>query len=242
MLLSDYLAQTQNLLQYPGSATSGLYTQPNLFSYINIARTQVAAEGECARRYTSLAVTTTANQWPLSAVVLTPGTSATFKVNQMWRLNTGLGPFTQTLLEARSFEWLSTYYSLVVAPSGPPKVWAPYNQGTMGSIFIAPTPDATYSLPVDAVVLPSPLSAPSDAETVIPGIWDVAVPYFAAYLALLGAQMQARAADAQRMLTLYETFMERARRFATPQVLPANYSQVPNQVQANQLGLQKAAG
>jgi hypothetical protein len=58
---------------------------------------------------------------------------------------------------------------------------------------------------------------------VIPAPFTTAVPFFAAYLALLGTQSQARAEDAKRMLENYEEFMTRARRMSTPTTNPKAY-------------------
>ena len=76
----------------------------------------------------------------------------------------------------------------------------------------------------------------------IPYLWTDAVPFFAAYFALLSAQAGARQAEADRMFARYQEFTNRARRFATPSVLPFIYPQSGNPVQANQLGLQPAGG
>src|ERR1700678_1832948 len=49
VLTSYYLPQTRNLLQLPGTNSTSLYTDANLTLWINIARGQVAGEGECIR-------------------------------------------------------------------------------------------------------------------------------------------------------------------------------------------------
>jgi hypothetical protein len=91
------------------------------------------------------------------------------------------------------------------------------------------------------VCFPITLASDSDPEA-IPYLWTDAVPYFAAYLALLSAQSQARQADAERMFSRYSEFLNRARRFATPSVLSGIYPQNPSPVMQNQLGIQRAAG
>jgi hypothetical protein len=61
----------------------------------------------------------------------------------------------------------------------------------------------------------------------IPYLWTDAVPYFAAYLALLSSQTGARTADADKMMQRYTEFVERAKRAATGDVLPWQYQGQP---------------
>jgi len=76
----------------------------------------------------------------------------------------------------------------------------------------------------------------------IPYLWTDAVPYFAAYLALMSAQTNMRMEQAQRYFQLYQTFVQRARQAATPAVNRYAYEQMPDPTRANKLGLQGGAG
>jgi len=91
------------------------------------------------------------------------------------------------------------------------------------------------------VCLPITLVSDGTAEA-IPYPWTDAVPYFAAYLALLSAQSPARTADADRMMQRYELFMGRARQFSNPDVLRTEYLQSVDETVTNKLGLQAAGG
>lgn len=240
--LSDYLTQTRRLLQNP-SAQVALYNDTDLTDYVNTARTQVAAEGECLRALVSFQPQA-GNSGPYAFSTIHTGVqgyASVFKVPQIYPALGGAQPVV-----SRSWEWFVQYYITSDATANVPTDYAQYGQGSSGSLLFNPTPGASPQvLILDCICLPTTLTSPSQNDLAIPALWDVPVPYFAAYQALLSAQMQARWADAQRMLELYETFMARARGFATPAVLPTNYEQVPNPTRANQLatsGPQGGAG
>ncbi|MDE2105452.1 MAG: hypothetical protein KGL39_49955, partial [Patescibacteria group bacterium] len=156
-----------------------------------------------------------------------------------------------TWVRPRPFEWF-TFYRLnnPVPQQGAPNEWSQYGQGSApqpslqtsgGSIYVDPVPDAAYSLQLDCACYPITLALDTDPEA-IPYLWTDAVAYFAAYLALLSAQAQARQADANRMYERYVEFVNRARRFSTSSVLPGIYPQNPSPVRQNQLGIQVKAG
>jgi hypothetical protein len=75
----------------------------------------------------------------------------------------------------------------------------------------------------------------------IPYLWTDAVPYYAAYFALLTAKQSDPAAE---MMKLYQMFVQRARAASTPSVLPGIYQQQGDPFMANRLGISqgKAAG
>lgn len=133
-----------------------------------------------------------------------------------------------------------------------PTEWSQYGQGAApktglqaqgGSIYVDPVPDSAYTFQLDCVCYPIDLVDDTTAEA-IPYLWTDAVAYFAAYLALLSAQSQARQADANRMFERYTEFVNRARRFSTPSVLNTSYAQNPSPTRVNQLGMSppRAAG
>jgi len=157
----------------------------------------------------------------------------------------------QVWMAPRSFEWFSIYELNNAAPAqGPPVRWsqlgqgassAPYGSAVSGNLWIAPQPDGPYTLAVDAVCFPVPLVDDTTPEA-IPYLWTDAVPYYAAYLAYLSAQSPARQADALRMFQIYQEFVGRARRFATPGVLPGIYPQQPDPFMAGRLGMAQQRG
>lgn len=250
-MLNTYLTRTQQLLQNPSAPTS-LYSSSDLTSYINQARGQLAGEGECIRVQGTLALSQGTRSYNFSSINLgTPsstGVQGAINIRQVLRVVAS----GYTWIRPRPFEWM-TFYRLnnPVPQQGAPTEWSQYGQGSApqpsgqasgGSIYVDPIPDTAYTLQLDCACYPIALASDSDPEA-IPYLWTDAVAYFAAYLALLSAQSQARQADAERMFQRYTEFVNRARRLATPSVLPGLYPQNPSPVRANQLGIQtRAAG
>jgi hypothetical protein len=241
-MLTSYENQTEQLLQNP-AAPATLYPTAVLDTYINTARVQVAGESGCIR-YMATAAITTGNRGPYAFSGFNTGTSSAngiqgvLNARAMW-YQSGSG---QVWITPRSFDWFSIYDLNTTAPaSGPPQEWAQYGQGVNGTVYVNQDPDQNYTLNVDAICYPIPLASDSTVEA-IPPLWQTAVPYFAAYLALLAAQTGARVQDAQKMLQLYELFTARARKFANPEVMPLQYDQAVPQVQAAQYGGQGKAG
>ena len=240
-MLLAYLNATARLLQNP-AAPSPLYSTADLTTYINSARGQLAGEAECIRFMGSLSLTLGTRVYPFSAIVLTGGSAAgiqgVLNVRTAW-YQVGNG---QKWMRPRPFEWFSLYeLNSPVPSSGAPQTWAQFAQGALGSIYVSPLPDGAYTLPLDCVCYPIPLVDDSTVEA-IPYLWTDAVPYYAAYLALMSAQTGARTQEALGMFKLYSEFVSRARQASTPSVLSAQYAQVPSPVRANQLGIQPAQG
>lgn len=109
-----------------------------------------------------------------------------------------------------------SYSSLV---SNYPYYWSQYGQGVNGSFYLYPIPSGTYPMDVDCYCLPIALINDSTVEA-IPYPWTDAVPYYAAYLALLNAQ---RKEDAMGMLNDYKMKMMEGGGFSRPVVIPSYY-------------------
>lgn len=223
-MLTQYLTDTQNLLQNPG-APSTLYSTTSLTRWINIARGQIAGDGECVRYNASLATVIGIQSYAFSA--LNTGTSSVngiqgpLNCRQILRTVTG----GKTSLNNWPWEWFNQYYVAVLnVANAAPTDWAQYGQGVNGSLYFYPTPDAIYSLTIDTLCYPIALTDDATVDA-IPYPWTDCVPYFAAYLALLSAQASARTAEADRMYARYEEFKQRARRISTSAVLPYQYEQ-----------------
>lgn len=93
-----------------------------------------------------------------------------------------------------------------------PTVCAQYGQGVNGSLYMYPIASQAYQFQADAFCLPSNLATDADVD-LIPQPWSDAVPYFAAYLALLEMQKQN---DARGMLDLFDKFLLRQSNSARP--------------------------
>lgn len=235
-MLTSYLQQLNRLLLNP-PATTQLYAQADLISFINTARNHVAGEGECVRVFATLTINTAQRVYPFASINTSSvqGISSVASVRQAL-VSVGDGA---VYLHPRPFPWFLLYrLNQVVPPTGQPADYTQYGQGTTGSLYIDPVPDGIYTLSLDTVCLPIPLVDDTTVEA-IPPLWTDAVPFFAAYYAYMSAQRQA---DGDMMLKRYEDFMGRARRISTPGVLPFTNPQQPSPTQTNMLGMKSSGG
>ena len=248
-MLNQYLAQTQQLLQNPG-ATNALYPTSNLTDWINTARGQVAAEAQCIRATGGMVTVSGTNSYPFDLVFATTATGVSYPLN-IWGawIVKGSG---KTWMWPRPWPWFSVYELNNAAPKpGTPTTWSVFAQGspgsssfvgvTAGSFYVSPTPDNAYTLVLDCSWIPIALVDDTTVEA-IPYIWTDAVPYFAAYLALLSSQTSARAAEADKMFQRYKMFVERARAASNPDILKPIYQGAVNQTRQNQLAVGGGAG
>jgi hypothetical protein len=237
-VLTAYQNATAALLQNP-PAPNPLYSTANLTTSINTARGQLCGEAECVVSMGSLALTAGVQVYPFSAITFagssaTTGVQGPLNVRTAWRAVAS----GQAWMRPRPFPWFALYELNEAVPiPGPPVAWAQYGQGVAGTIYVSPVPDAAYTLSLDTVCYPIPLVDDTTIEA-IPYLWTDAVPFFAAFYALLGAQTVARDADADKMFQRYQQFVARARSAATPSVLSGLYDQQPSLVRQGQLGQQ----
>ena len=249
-MLTAYQTATSNLLQKPGASTP-LYDTASITSWINTARGQLAGEAECIRFAGTISTVVGQRSYDFSGintgVAATNGVKGVIHVRSI-RYNVGSG---SQWIAPRPSEWFD-FYALnnPVPSSGAPTSWSQYGQGSAGtgsgsgasgSFYIDPLPDAIYVLNCSTVCYPQALVDDTTVEA-IPFLWTDAVPYFAAYLALLSAQTGARTNDAQRMFDLYTQFVERARRFSNPDTLRWQYLQATDVPQAMKLGIKPGVG
>ena len=240
-MLTAYLTQTQQLLQNP-PAPSALYNPGDLTTYINLARGQLAGEAECIRVYATLALAVGIQQYQFSAINLgssppsTSGIKGVFNVRQALVQTPNGGA---VWIRPRSFEWF-TFFRLNNAVPGQaqPNEWSQYGQGVTGSLFVSPTPDVAYTLNIDTCCYPIPLTSDSTPEA-IPYPWTDAVPFYAAWYAMMSSQRQS---DADKMFERYQMLANRARQISNASVLPSIYPQSPDPVAQSRLGLQTVKG
>ena len=249
-MLTTYLNRTRRLLQNP-SAPVSLYTDADLTDYINQARGQLAGESESIRVLGT--INTTIGQRPYNFSSINTGVSATNGIQGAIHVRTIWYAVASGLqwVAPRAWEWFGQYYlNNPVPESGPPKNWSQYVSGsssagtgsvTSGSFYIDPLPDMLYILTCDVVGYPIALVNDSTVEA-LPYLWIDCVPYYAAYLALLSSQTNARRADAEAMFSYYSVFVGRARQFANPSLLRGQYPQSADLTMNAKLGLQKASG
>jgi hypothetical protein len=227
------------LLIYPG-APDPLYTSSDLQGWINRARQQLAGESQSIRVLGAIPTISGTNLYPFSSINVSSvtGVASALHVRSI-RYAIGNG---YSRLRVRNYEWFESYeLNSAVLPTGAPAVWAQYGQGEAGSFFVSPVPDNIYDMTCDCVCLPIDLADDTTVEA-IPSLWQDAVCYFAAYLALLSAQSAQRQNDAQRMFDRYTDFTDRARKFATPDVNKNLYPQNQDPTLIAKLGLTPKAG
>lgn len=237
MALFRYRQRTQQLL---GDVTVARFNPGDLDSYINSARSQIAGESECIRVYATLAITSSAQQYAFTAITFPVGTTGVAGVINVRMVTFALGN-GQVMLTPREWEFFNTFVLSQQLPNdaqgnpmgSQPSVWTQYGQGLNGTLFVN-LPDQGYTLSLDTVCYPSALANDTDPEA-IPQFFTEAIPYYAAYLALLTAQ---NAEGAATMLGLYRQRLANARQHANPSVLPHQWSQAPDPVMANRLGMQ----
>lgn len=214
MALTAYETLTTALLQAPSSPVP-LIATATLDSYINIARNQVAADGECIRDVGQLTLVNGQQQYSFSAITLeNSGTNGYQSALVVRSALLGL-----VNLEIRGWEWFAAYYLTKADAFGDPQVMSQQGQGTNGTLSFYPIPQNVQNVVTfDTVILPVNLTSDSTPEA-IPALWQDAVPFYAAWLAMQSLQRQA---DAEVMLRRYSELVLRGRQLATPTELPDN--------------------
>lgn len=208
-MLNAYLQTTRRLL---ADATFARYNEFDLRDWCNIARAQVAGEGEAIRLLGTLPTVAGQPNYNFSAITLSgSGIGSALAVRMIGAAGKILSP--------RPFEWMFEYYIAPLVASGTPVDWSQLGQGTGGTLYLGPTPNAVWTMTLDVVATPDDLVTDADAES-LPWPFRDAVPYYAAYMALLTTQ-QFEAAE--RHYQIYERFVARARAIGTPTVLPEQY-------------------
>lgn len=231
-MLTEYQQITRRLLL--NDQNFAKYNDFDLRDFINIARGQVAGEGECIRVYSTLSIAPTSQQYPFSAVTFPTGTTGVASVLSVRDVTYQVASGRKKVY-SREWEWFNRFILSTPVPIASwPRYWAQYGQGTLGTLWVN-LPDINYTLYLDTVCLPDALNIDADPEA-IPELWTDAVPYYAAYMGFL--QFGDRD-NSQNMFQAFTTFMGRARSGATPSQLPHQFSDVPDVTLSNKLGVQQ---
>lgn len=204
--LSAYQSITQGLIQSPQSPIPLLPTA-QLTSFINIARSQVAADGECVRVEGGSTIAGGLAQVPIGALTLP---TASGYAQALVPRNATLGG---ARVDIRPWDWFYAYN--MAAPEATP-VMAHQGQGSRTVLYISS--QAGGALSVDVVALPIDLVDDTTPD-VIPYPWSDAVPFYAAWYAYMAFQRQA---DGDMFMMRYRELMHRARGESTSTRLPEN--------------------
>jgi len=256
-MLTFYQTQLKGLLQNPGAPVS-LYSTTDLNRWINVARAQIAGESRAIRFQGTINTVIGQRAYNFSTISTgTPATNGVQGVLHVRALRYGVGVSGAAWVQPRNWEWFDLFCLNVPAPvNGAPTTWSQYGQGSAGigaitgegtgtmssgNFYLDPPPDAIYALTLDCVCYPILLSLDTDVEA-LPFMWTDAVPFFAAYYALLSSQTNARIGDAERYFGYFQNFMARARNAANPDVNTYLYSQADDPTKIAKLGLQQKTG
>ena len=104
-----------------------------------------------------------------------------------------------------------------------PGVFAQFEQGVDGTVFLYPIPNQRYAMEWDVCLIPQDLNSSDTVPETIPYPWTEAVIYLGAYYAYSG---KSRNSDADRMWQQYERWMKRARGMSQPGVVSSWYGRV----------------
>jgi hypothetical protein len=229
-VLTAYLTATQELLENPVPSPP-LYATTDLINYVNEAREQIAGEGECIVGLAQGSLTNAVPAYSFSIFssfsALTPGGTAltgiqgVLTIRQLSIVNAA--GTVNTTLATRPWFWMERYWlnSGAAIASGQPREWGQLGRGANGTFSIGPAPVAGNfpHINADCALLPIPLVDDTTPEA-IPVPWQDAVPFYAAYKALLSAQ---RRDDANQMFQRFEAYMRRAVQNSTPTRYPTNF-------------------
>lgn len=249
-MLTAYENATKRLLMNPAAPTA-LYSTADLDTYINTARGQLCGESEAVRYLGTISTVIGQRNYNFSSINVgvsaTTGISGVINVRSvMYSVGSGY-----RWMKPRAWPWFQTFLMNNPTPTnGAPVTWSQFGQGAApgatgagagGSFYIDPPPNAIYTLTCDCSCFPIALVDDTTVEA-IPFLWSDAIPYFAAYLALMGSQTGQRQAEAGRMFDLYSSFVGRARQAANPSTTNAIYQGAPDPTLMSKLGMQKTAG
>lgn len=207
MLLSQYQNITQSLIQSPQSPIP-LLTTPLLTTYINMARAQVALDGECVRTSGTGTIGGGLSSTPLAAVVSLPANSG-YAQPLVVRNGTVAG----ARIDIRSWDWFVAYN---MATPRVTTVMSHQGQGSLSVLYFSSLGGGALWL--DVVALPINLTVDTDPDA-IPYPWVDAVPFYAAYYSYMAFQRQA---DADMFMMRYREIMRRARGESSSTNLPEN--------------------
>lgn len=236
-MLRSYLQRTRLLL---ADELFTVYRDPDLADYLNEGRNQIAAEAECVVATGTLNIAPPVQNYPFSAITLpadavAAGVGSVQKV-RLCRFVVGDGA---VLVYPRAWEWFQIYTLDKVVPTpGYPIEFAQHGQGQFGTLWFNP-PDGPYTVNPDVVCLPVTLDDETTSEA-LPLLWTIAVPFYAAWRALLTTPAPQQ--DPDKMMERYKQLMAMARSGANPELLGSIWSQAPDIVMQNRYGLAAARG
>lgn len=210
MALNAYIAQARRLLNDPNAQ---FFSAADLTAYVNLGRNQIAVQTECLVASATISLST--QSFVLSGL----STPTNYGVPINARSLSTVAASVPTLMDGRPWAWFRLYCLNGAITAAKPRVWSVQSQGQLGTVFVSPTPDTTYSVSVEASWTPAALVDDTTVEA-LPYPWTDVVPYWTAYLGLLSAQ---RPDDALKMWAETMKFIKASRLGVTPEIMPPNF-------------------
>ena len=237
-MLSQYVTDTRNLLN---DQQGQFFPAVTLHTYINRSRRRIAAASGCLRVIPP-GVQTAPNKevyqfaaWNALAQKQMPGVknilacrSVSIAIGGKWQeqddgtwiiAGGAWKPMWRRIVwtdfQARFRIYGRTFYGTISEPGW----WSQFNEGPIGSIYLAPIPGQAQAMEVDLTCIPEDLLTDKDPE-IIPYPWTDAVFYWAAVLCLI---QQQRTADAQAMAQAFNAEMPFAAAVVCPQMIQTAY-------------------
>jgi len=236
MLLSVYQARTRQLLQNPGAPVS-LYSDADITTFVNIARSQIAGEQGCIPAIGTIDTVANQDTYDLGNITYSTasGIGDVLTINQIWNTYGGNSGYR---IESRSWPYFSLYSHLNNPASQPgmPTMYAQFGKGINTVFYLDPTPDSIYTLSIDVTCNVADLVSDVSPDA-ISYPWTDCVSFLAAYYAMLSAQSAVRQADADRMYQRYMLFAKRAREMSDSNILRDQFEYESDLTLANKLGL-----
>lgn len=237
-MLLQYVTDTRNFLN---DQQGQFYPEPTLHNYINRSRRRIAAASGCLRVIPP-GVQTEPNKevykfssWNALVQQQMPGVksilacrSLTVSIGGQWQQQDdgqwiiaggAWKPLWRRIVwtdfQARFRIYGRTFYGTISEPGW----WSQFNEGPIGSLYLAPIPGQKLPMEVDLTCIPEDLLTDKDHE-IIPYPWTDAVAYWAATLCLV---QQQRTADATAMAQAFNAEMPFAASVVCPQMIQTAY-------------------
>jgi hypothetical protein len=237
-MLSQYQSDTRNLLN---DSQGSFFQDVTLTNYINRSRRRIAAASGCLRVIPPGTQTVPDQEiypfaaWNSLAQQALPGVRSILSCRSLavgiggkwqqdaagnWAIRGGSWkPVWRRLVFTDFQARMRIYGRTFMGTISEPGWYAQFNEGPIGSLYLAPIPTQSLPLEVDLTCIPENLLTDNDPE-LIPYPWTDAVVWWAAVLAMLQQQRQQ---DAQAMAVAFNAEMPFAAAVVCPQMVQNVY-------------------
>ena len=167
--LATYITECRRLLH---DANGNFYTDAELTDYINIGRDQTVQDTGCLRTIQTLPTVASQETYAFASLPQAALTFDVLNINLYWgNTRVPLLYMAWSDFNAR-LRYMQNY-------TGAPRVFSIYGQNT---IYLGPVPDQVYTKELDTIMLPTPMVASADADTIL-NPYDAPPAFYACYVA-----------------------------------------------------------